>query len=106
MIFGTKSEKITQIEQLELKLEKVLKVERAQARPESEPQRKLPSRQPLPEDLPRDVHVHISDADTCTACGGQLSKLGEDVSEVQEYVPACFKVIRHVRPKLCYKAKA
>ena len=31
-------------------------------------------------------------------CGSQLRKLGEDVSEVLEYVPASFKVIRHVRP--------
>jgi hypothetical protein len=31
---------------------------------------------------------------------GPLSKLGEDVSEVLEYLPARFKVIRHVRPKL------
>jgi hypothetical protein len=31
-------------------------------------------------------------------CGGGLRKLGEDVSEVLEYVPACFQVIRHVRP--------
>jgi transposase len=29
-----------------------------------------------------------------------LRKLGEDVSEMLEYVPARFKVIRHVRPKL------
>jgi transposase len=29
-----------------------------------------------------------------------LRKLGEDVSEVLEYVPASFVVIRHVRPKL------
>jgi transposase len=36
-----------------------------------------------------------------------LSKLGEDVSEVLEYVPAQFKVIRHVRPKLsCTKCDA
>ncbi|CAI8854469.1 hypothetical protein EMIT0324P_290006 [Pseudomonas chlororaphis] len=35
----------------------------------------------------------------CTGCGGQLRQLGEDVSEVLEYVPARFKVIRHVRPK-------
>jgi transposase len=36
-----------------------------------------------------------------------LSKLGEDVSEVLEYVPARFKVIRHVRPKLsCTKCDA
>jgi transposase len=29
-----------------------------------------------------------------------LSELGEDVSEMLEYVPARFKVVRHVRPKL------
>jgi transposase len=29
-----------------------------------------------------------------------LSKLGEDVSEMLEYVPASFFVVRHVRPKL------
>jgi transposase len=104
MMFGTKSEKITrEIEQLELKLEEleVRKAERAEARPGSEPPRQRPSRQPLPEHLPREVHVHMPDADTCTACGGGLSKLGEDLSEMLEYVPASFKVIRHIRPKLC-----
>ena len=104
MMFGTKSEKITrEIEQLELKLEEleVRKAERAEAGPGSEPPRQRPSRQPLPEHLPREVHVHMPDRDTCTACGGGLSKLGEDVSEMLEYVPASFKVIRHVRPKLC-----
>src|SRR5246500_1345810 len=104
MMFGTKSEKITrEIEQLELKLEEleVRKSERAEAEPGSEPSRQRPSRQPLPEHLPREVHVHMPDRDTCTACGGGLSKLGEDVSEMLEYVPASFKVIRHVRPQLC-----
>lgn len=104
MMFGTRSEKITrEIEQLELKLEEleVREAERAEARPGSEPPRQRPSRQPLPEHLPREVHVHMPDRDTCTACGGGLSKLGEDVSEMLEYVPASFKVIRHVRPKLC-----
>jgi transposase len=38
---------------------------------------------------------------------GDLIKLGEDISEVLEYVPARFKVIRHVRPKLsCTKCAA
>src|ERR1700759_2318942 len=104
MMFGTKSQKITrEIEQLELKLEEleVRKAERAEAGPGSEPSRQRPSRQPLPEHLPREVHVHMPDQDACTACGGGLSKLGEDVSEMLEYVPASFKVIRHVRPKLC-----
>jgi transposase len=34
------------------------------------------------------------------AYGNTLAKLGEDASEMLEYVPASFKVIRHVRPKL------
>jgi transposase len=104
MMFGTSSEKIThEIEQLELQLEEleVSKAERAEATPASEPSAKRPSRQPLPEHLPREVHVHMPEADACTACGGKLRKLGEDVSEMLEYVPASFKVIRHVRPKLC-----
>src|SRR5438552_1415173 len=33
-------------------------------------------------------------------CGGELRKLGEDVSEVLEYVPEHLRVIRHVRTKL------
>jgi len=35
----------------------------------------------------------------CLDCGGPLKPLGEDVSEMLEYVPARFRVIRHVRPK-------
>jgi transposase len=36
----------------------------------------------------------------CPDCGGKLKALGEDVSEMLEYVPAHFQVIRQVRPKL------
>ena len=65
----------------------------------------------LPAHLPRDFQVHRPEAteaahDTagntcgCTACGGRLRQIGADVSEQLEYVPARFKVIRHVRPKL------
>jgi transposase len=56
MMFGTKSERVArEIEQLELKLEdlEVRKAERAEGRPGSEPSRQRPSRQPLPEHLPR-----------------------------------------------------
>ena len=35
-----------------------------------------------------------------TKCGGALRPLGEDVTEVLDYVPGSFRVIRHVRPKL------
>jgi transposase len=36
----------------------------------------------------------------CGECGGKLRALGEDVSEQLEHMPASFKVIRHIRPKL------
>ena len=37
----------------------------------------------------------------CSSCSGTvLRKIGEDVTEVLEYVPSSFKVMEHVRPKL------
>jgi transposase len=56
-------------------------------------------RGPLPEHLPRQTQKHEPKESACPDCGGKLSKLGEDVSEVLEYVPASFFVVRHVRPK-------
>ena len=105
MMFGTKSEKIArEVEQLELKLEELETSEAARppaAAPTSSTPRRKPKRRPLPEHLPRETHTHMPAEEACSACGGQLSKLGEDVSEMLEYIPASFKVIRHVRPKMC-----
>jgi len=58
-----------------------------------------PVRRPLPEQFPREDVVHET-ACACPACGGALRPLGEDVSEMIEYIPGRYKVIRHVRPKL------
>ena len=58
-----------------------------------------PVRKPLPEHLPRESVIHAP-ADACPDCGTTMQRLGEDVSEMLEYVPARFKVIRQVRPKL------
>jgi transposase len=41
---------------------------------------------------------------TCPDCGGGMARLGEDVTEVLDYVPGRFQVIRHVRPKYACKA--
>jgi len=68
-------------------------------KPAEDTARGQPSRKPLPAHLPREVHQHHVDARHCPDCGGELRAIGEDVSEVLEYVPARFKVIRHVRPK-------
>jgi transposase len=102
MMFGTKSEKVTrEIEQMELKLEE-LETRRAEgaATTLDTSAKNRPTRRPLPEHLPREVHTHLPDEKACRECGGELRKLGEDVSEMLEYIPASFKVIRHIRPKL------
>ena len=103
MMFGTSSERVTrEIEQLELKLDELeaARAERDVVEAVSIASCSRPARRPLPEHLPREVHTHLPAEEFCPACGGQLRTLGEDISEVLEYIPASFKVIRHVRPKL------
>jgi len=70
----------------------------------SSPQRRvLPFRRAVrafPEHLPRETILHHPSACACPECGGALHRLGEDVSEMLEFVPGYFKVMRHIRPKL------
>lgn len=61
--------------------------------------KRKPARRALPDHLPRETVVHQPATD-CPACGGQVRVLGEDRSEVLEYVPGHFKVVEHVRPKV------
>jgi transposase len=108
MKFGRSSEKLAQqISQLELVLEE-LETSQAQlpvAATERAPRQARPARKPLPDHLPRESVVH-EPACQCPQCGAAMRKIGEDVSEMLEYVPARFKVIRHVRPKLsCTKCE-
>jgi transposase len=42
--------------------------------------------------------MHLPAEHACWQCGGGLRKLGEDISEMLEYILASFKVIRHVWP--------
>ena len=55
-------------------------------------------RQKLPEHLPRETQRHDVDSH-CGCCGGALTEIAQDESEQLEYVPASFRVIKHVRPK-------
>ena len=54
----------------------------------------------FPEHLPRETIVHAPSSCTCPECGSAMRKLGEDLSEMLDFIPGYFKVIRHVRPKL------
>jgi transposase len=110
MQFGRSSERLTrQIEQLELRLEELEAGEAeeiAKAAAESRPlpirEGDRPKRKPLPDHLPREEIAHEPEhngACTCPACGGDMARLGEDLTEVLDYIPGRFRVIRHVRPK-------
>jgi transposase len=110
MKFGPSSERFTgQIEQLELRLED-LEATRSANEAAAPPAAAATSRtgkakrRPLPADLPRETVTHMPKHEACPECGGALGQLGEDVSEMLEFVPARFKVIRIVRPKLSCKA--
>jgi transposase len=66
--------------------------------------RRKRGRKPLPEELPRVEVVHdIDDADKTCACGCQLTRIGEEVSEQLDIIPAKMQVIRHIRPKYACK---
>jgi transposase len=60
-----------------------------------------PRRQPLPEHLRRVEHHHEPDDTTCPTpdCGRAMSRIGEDVSERLDIVPAEFFVHRHIYGK-------
>ena len=112
--FGRSSEKLdAQIEQLELLIGDLEETEaersalgdrsgRASAMP---PATKKPSvRAPLPSHLPIETVTHDAPC-VCPACGGtKFGRIGADEREVLEYVPAHFKRVLHVRPKMSCRA--
>jgi transposase len=67
--------------------------------------RKKSGRKPLPADLPREQIVHdLGDDEKICACGHALHRIGEDISEKLEFIPAQVKVIQHVRCKYACRA--
>ena len=103
--FGRRSEKLDrEIEQLELRLEE-LQVSALPAAPltSEKPTAQVPVRRALPDHLPR-TRIEHAPACACPDCGAAMRKIGEDVAEILDYVPARFRVIQHVRPKMACPA--
>jgi transposase len=111
--FGPSSERIgRELEQLQLTLEDVEVAIAANdasgehsdagdareepALPRAEPRRRGKPR--LRDDAPRE-RIVLDPGDHCPDCGGPLRLLGEDLSEVLEFVAAKLKVIETRRPK-------
>jgi len=103
MKYGRSSEQLDrELVQMQLSIEDLeasLAEKPIEVRPTPQEQSEKPARRPLPAELPREEIVHENPC-ACPDCGGKLRPLGEDISEMLEYVPSHFKVIRHVRPKL------
>jgi transposase len=75
--------------------------EQAATQTQSKPhvKRERAGRQALPDHLPRIKHRHEPVSCTCGKCGAALVKIGDDVSEMLDVIPAQFIVHRHIHPQ-------
>jgi transposase len=107
-LFGRRSEKAAHPDQLQLALEDI---EQALAQREADEERgdatlkasrirqRRGNRGALPKHLPREEIVIEPDEQTCPGCGGAMHRIGEDVAERLDVIPAQFRVIV-TRPRL------
>jgi len=107
-LFGRRSEKTADPDQLQLTLEDL---EQALAQSEaaaetsdatlkaSRSQQRRVNRGALPRHLPREEIVIEPAEPTCPCCGGAMHRIGEDVAERLDVIPAQFRVIVTRRPK-------
>jgi transposase len=100
--FGRRSERLDP-DQFEFALEDIENdIERAREQnptPVADSEKTRPKRKPLPDHLPRIDKLIDVDSPVCGHCGGALHSIGESVSEMLDYVPARFRVLRIRRPK-------
>jgi transposase len=100
--FGRSSEKMD-IAQLRLMFDEVETPEPANDQepvaPAPKSARQSGGRAPLPAHLPRQTVEH-QPGPCREGCFGQTTQIDEAVTEVLDYVPARFRVIRHVRPRV------
>jgi predicted ribosome quality control (RQC) complex YloA/Tae2 family protein len=69
--------------------------------PQSEaPEKSAKPRRPrIATELPRVDVIHDIADKTCACCGHELHRMGEEVSEQIEFIPAQIRVTRNIRPK-------
>ena len=110
-LFGRKSEKLPKEDRDQLLLFNEVEIEKEaqdNALPDeiviAEYRRKKRGRKPLPQDLPRVEVIHdLSEDEKVCACGSHLSRIGEEVCEKLDIIPAKVRVLRHIRYKYACK---
>lgn len=112
-LFGPSSEKsnallqgqcvLPFLESVEPDNKKDISIEKEHDQDETEqPQkrRKKKGRKVLPPDITRvDDLIDLSDEEKICDCGAHLTRIGEEVSEKLDYIPASVRIIRTIRPK-------
>ncbi len=106
-LFGRSSEKFSDEEQRQGRLFNEAETEAGGPEAPVEPplevpahQRRHPVRKPLPASLPRiEVVLDISEADKHCACGHDLVRIGQEISEKLDVIPPQLRVIRTIRPR-------
>jgi transposase len=111
-LFGKKSEKLDPAQRMlfeDLYRELQAKLEDDSA-PQTPKERRTANanhqgRRPLPPELDREVIEIEPDEQekVCDTCNAPKQRIGEEVTEKLDYIPACFKVKRYVRPKYACK---
>lgn len=111
--FGVKSESLT-AEQRDLfeetwcedggAIEAAVEQLKPEVATEKRKERARAGRQPLPDHLPRIEHRHEPASCQCGQCGAHLVKIGEDITEQLDVIPAQFFVHRHIRSKYACRA--
>jgi len=109
-LFGRKSEKhVPEDDKQRLLFDEPEEIEEQQASDEDKIDvpaytRRKRGRKPLPADLPRVDMVHdLPDEEKICGCGCVMDKIGEEVSEKLDIIPAKIRVIRNIRPKYACK---
>jgi len=112
-LFGRSAERLSEADRKQLWLFNEAETIAATENQPSEPQR-VPvrchtrakrGRKPLPADLERVEMIHdIAESEKNCGCGQPLKRIGQEVCEKLEIIPAQVRVRRHVRPKYACRA--
>ena len=113
LIFGSRSERLSTIgvEQLALALveggdDGPANADAAESATATKKPRKKAERNigKLPEHLPRCERVIEPTTTQCPCCNGKMRRIGEEVSETLDRIPATLRVLRTIRPKYACRA--
>ncbi|MCK5734910.1 MAG: IS66 family transposase, partial [Spirochaetaceae bacterium] len=110
MFFGSKSEKLTPEDRLQMSLFDEAESEKEGPEPDIPEQisytrqKSRGGRKPFSPNIPREeIIIDIDESEKQCACGHELVKISEEVSEQLDVIPARIRVIRTIRPRYACK---